>query len=74
MEVAPFSKLLFSSDAFGLAEQFYLGAMLFRRGLQDVLDEWIDAGVCDGPTAARIAQGFARDNAERIYPLPPGRP
>ena len=35
MEVAPFSKLMFSSDAFGVAEQYHLGAMLFRRALRD---------------------------------------
>jgi predicted TIM-barrel fold metal-dependent hydrolase len=70
MEVAPFSKLLFSSDAFGLAEQFYLGATLFRRALRQILDGWIDAEVCDVATAGRIAQGIARENAERIYPLP----
>lgn len=70
MEVAPFSKLLFSSDAFGLAEQYHLGAMLFRRALWEVLDGWIDADHCDVPTASRIAEGIARGNALRIYPLP----
>jgi len=70
MEVAPFSKLLFSSDAFGLAEQYHLGAMLFRRALRGVLDGWIEADHCDAATAVRIAQGIARGNALRIYPLP----
>ncbi len=70
MEVAPFSKLLFSSDAFGLAEQYHLGAMLFRRALREILDGWIDADHCDAATARRIAEGIARGNALRIYPLP----
>lgn len=70
MEVAPFSKLLFSSDAFGLAEQYHLGAMLFRRALREVLDGWIEADHCDAATARRIAEGVARGNALRIYPLP----
>jgi hypothetical protein len=69
MEVAPFSKLLFSSDAFGLAEQYHLGAMLFRRALGEVLDGWIEADHCDAVTAGRIAEGIARGNAFRIYPL-----
>lgn len=69
MEVAPFSKLLFSSDAFGLAEQYHLGAMLFRRALREVLDGWIEADDCDAATAIRIAEGIARGNALRIYPL-----
>jgi predicted TIM-barrel fold metal-dependent hydrolase len=70
MEVAPFSKLLFSSDTFGLAEQYHLGAMLFRRALRAVLDGWIEADHCDAATAGRIAEGIARANALRIYPLP----
>jgi uncharacterized protein len=70
MEVAPFSKLLFSSDAFGLPEQYHLGAMLFRRALRQTLDAWIDADHCDTATAGRIAEGIARGNALRIYPLP----
>jgi predicted TIM-barrel fold metal-dependent hydrolase len=70
MEVAPFSKLLFSSDAFGVAEQYHLGAMLFRRALRETLDRWIDADHCDAATAGRIAEGIARGNALRIYPLP----
>ena len=70
MEVAPFSKLLFSSDAFGVAEQYHLGAMLFRRALREVLVGWIEADHCDAETAERIAEGIARDNALRIYPLP----
>ena len=70
MEVAPFSKLLYSSDAFGLAEQYHLGAMLFRRALREVLDGWITADHCDTATAERIAEGIARGNALRIYPLP----
>jgi predicted TIM-barrel fold metal-dependent hydrolase len=69
MEVAPFSKLLFSSDAFALAEQYHLGAMLFRRALQQILDEWIEVEHCDATTAERIAVGIARGNALRIYPV-----
>jgi len=69
MEVAPFSKLLFSSDAFGLAEQYHLGAMLFRRALREILQGWIDADHCDTATATRIAESIARGNALRIYPL-----
>jgi uncharacterized protein len=70
MEVSPFSKLLFSSDAFGLAEQYHLGAVLFRRALRQTLDAWIDDDHCDTATAGSIAEDIARGNALRIYPLP----
>jgi hypothetical protein len=44
--------------------------MLFRRALGEVLDGWIEADHCDPATAGRIAEGIARENALRIYPLP----
>jgi uncharacterized protein len=69
MEVAPFTKLLFSTDAFGLPEQYYLGSMLYRRALRGILDRWIAAGDCDDREAGRIARLIGRDNALRIYPL-----
>jgi predicted TIM-barrel fold metal-dependent hydrolase len=70
MELAPFSKVLYSSDAFGLAELFYLGALLFRTGLGETLDTWIRADHCSAAEAEKIARMVATDNATRIYPLP----
>jgi predicted TIM-barrel fold metal-dependent hydrolase len=70
MEVAPFTKLLFSTDAFAVAEQYYLGSMLFRRAFTALMDEWIGAGHCDANEADRIAEMVGRENARRIYPLP----
>jgi predicted TIM-barrel fold metal-dependent hydrolase len=72
MEVAPFTKLLFSTDAFAVAEQYYLGTMLFRRAFTAVMDEWIAAGHCDANEADRIAELIGRENARRIYPLGDG--
>ena len=37
LELAPFRKVLFSSDAWGLPELHLLGSWLFRRGLSRVL-------------------------------------
>jgi uncharacterized protein len=70
LEVTPFTKFLFSTDAFGVAEEYYLGSMLFRRGLKAVFDRWIATGDCDASEADRIAALIGRDNARRIYPLP----
>ena len=69
MEVAPFTKLMFSTDAFAVAEQYYLGSMLFRRALRSLLDDWMAAGHCDGSEADRIIELIARGNAMRIYTL-----
>jgi predicted TIM-barrel fold metal-dependent hydrolase len=70
LEIAPYTKLLYSSDAFGLAEFAYLSAILFRRHLDRVLDGWVSAGDCTAAIADRIRSLVERDNAARIYPLP----
>jgi uncharacterized protein len=69
LELVPFGKLLFSSDAYGLAELYYLGALLFRRGLSVVLDELIKAGEMTSRDADRAASLIARENARRVYRL-----
>jgi len=69
LETAPFGKLLFSSDAYGLAELYYLGAELFRRGLSAVLHELVKADEMTSADAVRVAALIARDNARRVYGL-----
>jgi predicted TIM-barrel fold metal-dependent hydrolase len=69
LETVPFGKLLFSSDAYGLAEFYYLGAQLFRRGLSTVLGELITADEMTSADAAHVAALTARDNARRVYGL-----
>jgi uncharacterized protein len=69
LELVPFGKLLFSSDAYGLAEFYYLGAELFRRGLSTVLGELINSDEMTSRDADHVASLIARDNARRIYPL-----
>jgi uncharacterized protein len=69
LEVVPFGKLLFSSDAYGLAELYYLGAELFRRGLSAVLGELIKVDEMIGQDADHVASLIARDNARRVYGL-----
>jgi predicted TIM-barrel fold metal-dependent hydrolase len=68
-ELAPFGKLLYSSDAFGLPELYYLGALTFRRALGDLLAERIAAGEWSAPDAARIARLIGHGNAEAVYAL-----
>src|SRR4029077_17692764 len=41
LELAPFSHLLFSYDAWGPAELHYLGAVLWRRATARVLGDWV---------------------------------
>ena len=69
LEMGPFTKQLYSSDAFGLPELFYLGAVLFRRAIHKVLDEWIADDLCTLPEAERIVRLIGVENARRIYPI-----
>jgi len=69
LEVAPFTKQLFSSDAFGLSELYFLGSVLFRRALGAILEEWIGEGQCTTEDARRISKRIGRENALRIYPV-----
>jgi predicted TIM-barrel fold metal-dependent hydrolase len=69
LELSPFTKQLYSSDAFGLAELYYLGALLFRRALGQHLERWIGDGMCSAGEAERIVRLIAEENTKRIYPL-----
>ncbi|MDX6326548.1 MAG: uncharacterized protein QOK15_2902 [Nocardioidaceae bacterium] len=70
LELAPFGKFLFSSDAYGLAELYHLAALLFRRGLTQVLGGLVEAGELTGSDAQRIADLIGHENARRAYRLP----
>jgi predicted TIM-barrel fold metal-dependent hydrolase len=72
MELAPFTKQLYASDGFALAEFHYLGAWLFRRRLAAVLEDWVRLQECSAADADRIADLLGRANARRIYPLGEG--
>ncbi|NGO06679.1 amidohydrolase family protein [Streptomyces sp. HC44] len=70
LEITPFRKLLYSSDAYGVAEFYQLGALAFRHGLAALLQDRVDADELSLPDALRIARWTGRDNACRVYGLP----
>ncbi|MFK4803031.1 amidohydrolase family protein [Streptomyces sp. MPA0124] len=72
LEITPFRKLLYSSDAYGVAEFHHLGALAFRHGLAGLLQERVDADELSLPDALRLARWAGRDNARRVYGLPGG--
>ncbi len=67
LELAPFHKILFSSDAWGLPELTYLGALLFRRGLGQILDSFVARGDWSATDAIKVATAIGHDNAYRAY-------
>ncbi|MEU5310246.1 amidohydrolase family protein [Streptomyces sp. NPDC021562] len=70
MEITPFRKLLYSSDAYGVAEFHHLGALSFRQGLAGLLQDRVDADELSPADAVRIAAWTGRENARRVYGLP----
>ena len=69
LELAPFGKFLYSSDAFGLPELYYLGAALFRSALSAFLRTGLEKDLYTERTAARLARMLCADNAKRAYRL-----
>ncbi|MCV7075415.1 amidohydrolase family protein [Mycobacterium szulgai] len=72
LELAPFRKIVYSSDGFGPAELHYLGATLWRNGIHRVLGEFVASGDWSEGDAIRVVDLLAHDNAARIYAFGPG--
>jgi hypothetical protein len=68
LELAPWHKLLYSSDAFGLAELYHLGVVIQRRALRAVLAP-LGASGLDGNELIRLAALVTSGNARRVYHL-----
>ncbi|MFD8870212.1 amidohydrolase family protein, partial [Streptomyces sp. NPDC059590] len=69
LEVAPFGKVLFSTDAYGLPELYVVGARLFQEALDGLLARWVRDGAWGAADAERVAALVAADNARRVYCL-----
>ncbi|MEV6985502.1 amidohydrolase family protein [Sphaerisporangium sp. NPDC051017] len=69
LELAPFAKILYSSDAWGPPELHYLGALLWRRGMTRALSSWVGEGEWTAEDAVRVATMIGRTNAARVYGL-----
>jgi uncharacterized protein len=71
LELAPFRKIVYSSDGFGPVELHYLGTRLWRNGIHRVLSEFVNNSDWSEADAMRVVGLIARDNAARIYQLGP---
>jgi uncharacterized protein len=70
VESAPFHKMLYSSDAFGLAELHLMGALAFREALAEVLEPLLAREARSEEDLARAAAMVGSGNARRVYKLP----
>jgi len=68
-ELAPFGKVLFSTDAYLLPELYLVGAEQFKLSLWRLLDEWCYDDAISVADADRIAQQVSARNAQRVYRL-----
>lgn len=69
LELAPFRKILYSSDGFGPAELHFLGAALWRNGIYRVLRDFVTNGDWCESDAMRVVDLIAHDNSARVYGL-----
>ena len=69
LELTPFARLLYSSDAFGLPELHYLGAAAFRRDIAAVGAAFVADGAWSAADAERVAAMIGSGNARRVYQL-----
>lgn len=68
LELAPFTKVMYSSDAHLIPELFALGAKWGRSVLSDVLDAAVHDGDLSAPEAEAAARAILRGNAEALHP------
>jgi len=67
--IAPYSKLLYGSDAPGLPDYFWLGGVVWRRGLEKLLGGWVEEGGITEAQARDIGRRILHENAEGLYRL-----
>jgi uncharacterized protein len=65
--LAPTSKVLLASDAFGIPELFWLGARRGRDGLTRALGDLVGLGALDRGEALAAAAQILHGNAARLY-------
>jgi predicted TIM-barrel fold metal-dependent hydrolase len=69
LELAPFAKQLYSSDAYAVPELHLLGAIQWRRAMAQVLGDWVRRGEWSPADAIRVAGMIGSGNARRVYRL-----
>ena len=69
LELAPVTKLLYSSDGFVIPEWYYLAAQRMRSALTTVLEDLVADGFVDEAFAETTATAILRENALQVYDL-----
>ncbi|WP_129667886.1 amidohydrolase family protein [Phytoactinopolyspora endophytica] len=69
LELAPFGKVLYSSDAWGLSELHFLGSVQWRSALRSIITTRVTAGDWSLDDATRLVRMVSEENAARVYRL-----
>jgi uncharacterized protein len=67
LELAPFTKVVYSSDAFGSPELQWIAARKGRAAIESALGAAVDAGNLSRDAARHAAKLILADNVRRIY-------
>ncbi len=65
--LAPTTKILYGSDAWGVPDIIYLGSLHSRKVLAQVLEKWIGQGWLDSREARQVALNILQLNSRRLY-------
>ncbi|MEK4027593.1 amidohydrolase family protein [Pseudobacillus sp. FSL P4-0506] len=67
LELAPFDKVMYGSDAFTVPEMNWLGVKLFKDCFERVLSDWVEKDYMDADQARYIGEMILYKNFENIY-------
>jgi len=70
LDLAPSTKLLYSSDAYGSPELQWVAARRGKLALAAALQAAVDAGVLDLTGAELVGRQVLAENANELYRLP----
>jgi hypothetical protein len=68
-ELAPFDKLLFSTDGYALPELYLVGAARYQNSFAKLVGGWVADGAMSMREAERVAVLVGSGNARRVYQL-----
>jgi hypothetical protein len=69
LELAPYGKVLYSSDGYGLPELHLTAAAQFRQAIVAVFEAMVAQDALTEPDAARVIEAIGSTTARRIYQL-----
>lgn len=67
LQISPFNKVMYGSDAFEIPETAWISAKLFKKALTKVLEEMIEWGIINNRESNQVEQLIYTKNAEDLY-------